>query len=85
MHVLVETPPPRAVTAAHRHTRKKPPRSKAFVLAVTLTFPNLEARDAWIEAFKPLATHVRARERGALAYELLVADDDTRKVMVFER
>jgi quinol monooxygenase YgiN len=57
------------------------------VLAVTLTFPSVEARDAWVEAFKPLAAHVNARERGhgCLAYELLIADDDGRKVMVYER
>ncbi|KAI3426081.1 hypothetical protein D9Q98_008049 [Chlorella vulgaris] len=59
--------------------------TKVFVLCVYLKFQAVEHRDEFIESWRPLAEWVKANELGTLAYEIMVADTDPMKVVVFER
>ncbi|GAB4821193.1 hypothetical protein N2152v2_008239 [Parachlorella kessleri] len=57
----------------------------AFVLAVGLSFKTVEARDEFLTIWLPLAKYVREKEPSTLSFELLVADNDPTKVLVYER
>ena len=59
--------------------------SQAFVLAVGLSFNSVEARDEFLAIWLPLAKYVRESEPSTLSFELLVADNDPTKVLVYER
>lgn len=60
-------------------------RLQAWLLIVNLTFPNLKERDKFLPIFAELAKSVAAKERGVLAYELSIADNDPLKIVIFER
>ncbi|KAK9860339.1 hypothetical protein WJX84_001467 [Apatococcus fuscideae] len=61
------------------------PHKQAWLLIVNLTFPNLKERDKFLPIFAELAKSVAAKERGVLAYELSIADNDPLKIVIFER
>jgi hypothetical protein len=56
------------------------------VLAVGLTFERVDDRDQFIDLWRVhMAPYVKEHEHNCLAYELMVADTDPKKVLVFER
>ncbi|KIY98708.1 hypothetical protein MNEG_9254 [Monoraphidium neglectum] len=58
---------------------------QVFVLAVSLTFKDLEQRDKWVAAWLPMVDQVRANEPGTLSYELCIGDTEPLKALVYER
>ena len=55
------------------------------MLAVELRVKSVEARDEVLTIWLPLAKYVREKEPSTLSFELLVADNDPTKVLVYER
>ena len=61
------------------------PSPPPFSLLVTLTFQDKESLQIFLNAFEPLANHVREHEPDTLAYEALLSDKDPLQVLVLER
>lgn len=59
--------------------------NQVFVLAVWMTFKNVDDRDKWVAHFKAMVDHVKENEPETVSYELAVADNDPCKVLVYER
>lgn len=58
--------------------------AQAFVLAIWVTLkPGMV--DKWLEAWKPVAEHVRLHEPDTLAYEVSVAEDNPDRLFIYER
>ena len=58
---------------------------QAFVLAVSLTFEDEAAREAWLASWLPLAEWVRANEAATLSFEVAIADTNPLLLLVYER
>ena len=48
-------------------------------------FKSLDDRDRFLGLWGELAKHVKAKEAGALAYEISIADNDPTKMFLLER
>ena len=58
---------------------------QAFVLLVTITFPNVEEKERFKKIFRPMASYVASQEYSTLSYEVAESDKDDRQVVVIER
>lgn len=71
------------VLAYNKYGKKKA--QKAFVLIIELEFKDVEDRDKWIALFVPLAAYCAANEPGTIGYDVAIADNNEKKVLVYER
>lgn len=59
--------------------------TNAFVLAVQLTFPNMESQKIFLERWQRLAAFVQDHEPETLAFEALQSDSDPLMLLIYER
>lgn len=60
-------------------------KDEEFFLLVNLEFADSQALAVFREAFKPLSAYVLSQEKGTLVYEVLYSDQDSNKVLIFEK
>ena len=76
--MITSLAPHAALMNAHHH-------QAPWQLVIWRKFKSLDDRDRFLGVWKDLAKHVKAKEAGALAYEISIADNDPMKILVFER
>lgn len=78
------------IVLSHLFLRAKSPAEPVksdgvFILAVTLKFKNIAAKNSFNVGFAPLARYVADNEPHTLSYRLLQSDQDDLLVHIFER
>lgn len=58
---------------------------KAFFLGVSVKFPTVQDKTAFMHEFRPLADYVRTEEPTTISYELLESDKDSTLIYILER
>lgn len=59
--------------------------SSPFSLLVSLQFTEEQHKQTFLQAFHPVAQHVRQHEPDTLAYEALLSDKDPLRILILER
>ena len=71
--------------AAFHFLRSQQKHKKVHVLLVELSFASVADREKWTSSWEPLAKRVFTNEPNCLSYELCIANDDPKSVIIYER